>query len=390
MRMTENVIMAVKNLHGNKARSFLTMLGIIIGVGAVIAMVSLGDGAKQQITDRITAIGSNLLIVTPGKNYSNSINNNTVPLLRDSTDYVKSIAPDVRTGKLAEVGSNSLDTSVIGCTPEYAVVRNYQVAYGSFLSRDDNANGRRVAVIGSYVASQLFPGENPIGEEIKVGGVRAEVIGVLAEKGQSGFGNADNTVIMPLSTVQDRLIGNHDLNEINIQVKDASYVNYTVDQVNQALMDELKDANQFNVNNMADILSTAQDMTKIMTMLLAGIAGVSLAVGGIGIMNIMLVSVTERIREIGIRKAIGAQPEEILTLFLFEAVTLSILGGLIGIGLGGSLAFFIGKLIHWPMVVSLQAVITAFVFSMMVGLFFGVYPAYKAGKLNPIEALRHE
>jgi putative ABC transport system permease protein len=390
MKITENAGMAMKNLQSNKVRSFLTMLGIIIGVGAVITMVSLGEGAKQQITSRISAMGSNLLTVSPGRNSAGSINNNTVSLLRDSSDYIQAMAPAVRGEKLTETGNNSLQTSITGCTPDYATVRNYQVAYGHFISDEECSSRRRVAVIGSYVASQLFPGENPVGEEIKVGGVRLEVTGVLTEKGQSGFGNADNLVMMPLPTAQERIFGNHNLSEINIQVKSEEYVNYTCEQVKKVLMDDLKDENKFNVNNMAEVLSTAQDMTGIMTMLLAGIAGVSLLVGGIGIMNIMLVSVTERIREIGIRKAIGAQPEEILVLFLIEAITLSVIGGIIGIVWGGTLAVLIGKMIGWVISVSLTAVIVAFFFSLLVGLFFGVYPAYKASGLNPIEALRHE
>jgi putative ABC transport system permease protein len=390
MRFSENAWMALKNLRSNKVRSFLTMLGIIIGVGAVITMVSLGDGAKRQITDRITAMGSNLLIVTPDREAPDSIENKLVPLLRDASDYIQAVAPAVRSSKLAAAGGNTLDTSILGCTPEYANVRNYQVAYGDFISHSDDSGGRRVAVIGSYVASQLFPDINPIGETVRIGGVRFEVIGVLTEKGQSGFGNADNLIIIPLTTAQQRITGNRILNEINIQVQDAAYVNDTLEKVEQTLLDALRDENYFNVNNMADALSAAEDMTKIMTMLLTGIAAVSLLVGGIGIMNIMLVSVTERIREIGIRKAIGAQSEEILTLFLIEAITLSLLGGVVGILFGGGLAMIIGKLVHWSVTLSAQAILIAFTFSVIVGLFFGVYPAYKASGLNPIEALRHE
>ncbi len=390
MRIGENILMALRNLLYNRARSFLTMLGIIIGVGAVIAMVSLGEGAKQQITDRIAAIGSNLLIVTAGRDSTSKLTNSILPVLQDSSDYIQAIAPAARGSKLAEAGSNSLATSIIGATPAYATVRNYQAAYGRLLNQDDYASASRVAVIGSYLAEQLFPGANPIGEELKVGGVRLEVVGVLTSKGQSGFGNSDNALIVPLSTAQERIFGNHDLTEISIQVRSADDVNYASAQIKRALLAELKDEDRFTINNMAEILSTAQDMTQIMTLLLAGIAAVSLVVGGIGIMNIMLVSVTERIREIGIRKAIGAQPEEILILFLIEAVTLSLAGGMIGIACGAALALLIGKLIGWAITISLAAVLVAFTFSVLVGLFFGVYPAYKASGLNPIEALRHD
>lgn len=390
MKISENALMAVKNLRSNKVRSFLTMLGIIIGVGAVITMVSLGEGAKRQITERISEMGSNLLIVSPGRGSGSIINNNTVALLKDSSNYIQTVAPAARGERLAESGNNSLRTSIIGCTPDYATVRNYKVAYGNFLSEEDYSGRKRVAVIGSFVAGELFPGLNPIGEEIKVAGVRLEVAGVLTEKGQSGFGNGDNLVMIPLLTAQERIFGNHNLNEISIQVQNEEYIDYTSQQVTNVLMDELKDENKFYVNNMAEVLSTAQDMTRIMTMLLAGIAAVSLLVGGIGIMNIMLVSVTERIREIGIRKAIGAQPEEILVLFLIEAIILSLMGGVVGIVWGGALALVIGKMIGWVITISMTAVLIAFFFSVLVGLFFGVYPAYKASGLNPIEALRHE
>ncbi len=390
MRITENAIMAVKNLRSNKMRSFLTMLGIIIGVGAVITMVSLGEGAKNQITQQISAIGSNLIIVSPGRNSIDSINNSIVSLVKESSDYIQMIAPAARSMKLAETRRQSLKTSVIGCTPEYATIRNYQVEYGGFLNAADCSARRRVAVIGPYVAGELFHGMNPIGEEIKVGGVRLEVIGVLKGKGENGFGSGDNSILLPLYTAQERIFGNKNLSEINIQVQNEAYVDYTYERINLALLEEFEDEDQFNISNMADLLSTAQEMTKIMTMLLAGIAAVSLLVGGIGIMNIMLVSVTERIKEIGIRKAIGAQPEEILVLFLIEAVALSLFGGAIGIVWGGGMAILIGKAIGWTISVSGPAVAVAFLFSMFVGLLFGVYPAYKASGLNPIEALRHE
>jgi putative ABC transport system permease protein len=390
VKIGENMMMATKNLLNNRARSFLTMLGIIIGVGAVIAMVSLGEGAKRQITDRIAAIGSNLLIVTSGRDSSSEITNSIVPLVRESSDYIEELAPAARGSKLAEAGGNSLQTSISGVTPAYARVRNYQVAYGRFLNEEDVSGAARVAVIGSYLAEQLFPGANPIGEELKVAGVRLQVVGVLTSKGQSGFGNADNAMLIPLTTAQERIFGNRNLSEISIQVRSADDIPIVSEQIKKALLEEFDDEDDFSINNMAEILATAQDMTQIMTMLLAGIAAVSLVVGGIGIMNIMLVSVTERIREIGIRKAIGAQPEQILVLFLIEAVTLSLVGGIIGIVTGGALALLVGKIIGWAITISLSAVLVAFTFSVLVGLFFGVYPAYKASGLNPIEALRHD
>jgi len=356
----------------------------------VIAMVSLGDGAKQQITDKISEIGSNLITVSPGRNAGKQFNNHLVELLEDELDYVAGIAPAIRGSKTVEARGNSTETTILGITPDYGTVRNYKAAFGSFVRDSDVSSRRKVAVIGSYLAEELFPGVNPIGEEIRIGGVRLEVIGVLESKGQSGFGNGDNLVFVPLTTAQERIFGSNRLSEINIQAADAGYVNAVAAQVEQKMMAEFEDDDKYNVNNMAEMLETAEDMTGIMTLLLAGIAGISLLVGGIGIMNIMLVSVTERIREIGIRKAIGAQSREILMLFLIEAVTLSLIGGLAGIFSGGGLAVIIGKFIGWNVQVSMGAVLIAFFFSVAVGLFFGVYPAYKASNLNPIEALRNE
>ena len=397
MKISENIIMAAKNLQNNKVRSFLTMLGVIIGVAAVITMTSLGEGAKKQVTDRIKAMGANLLMVSPGRwgrgggfGSANSLTNDLIPVIRDCSIYIADIAPEVRARKLVKAGENSLETSIVGCTPSYQSIRNYKVAAGRFFTPEELQGKRRVAVIGSYIVSELFPGINPIGMELKIDRVRMEIIGVLEEKGQSGFANSDDLILIPLTTAQQRITGNKSLSSISIQVQKEEYMDYVHEQVYNALLAELKDEEKFHINNMAEMLSTAQDMTKTFTLLLAGIAAVSLLVGGIGIMNIMLVSVTERIKEIGIRKAIGAQKEEILAMFLIEAVVLSLTGGVIGIIFGWSLSAVIAELWGWTTVVSASSVLTSFVFSLMVGLFFGVYPAYKAAQLNPIEALRHE
>ncbi|MGE5558573.1 MAG: ABC transporter permease [Bacillota bacterium] len=397
MKLSENVMMAVKNLQSNKMRSFLTMLGVIIGVGAVITMVSLGEGAKKQITDRIKQMGSNLLIISPGHGgrggsfgRTNSLTMDLVDKIKNSTSFISGIAPEARSGRLVRAGANSIETSIIGCTPAYQWVRNYKVDIGRFFTGEELRDNRRLAVIGTEIAEELFPGVNPIGREIKIDRVRMEIIGVLAEKGQSGFGSGDDVVLVPITTAMHRVSGSNYLSSISIQVEREDYMDYVSRQINALLMAELKDEEKFEVNNMAEMLSAVQDMTRTFTMLLAGIAAVSLLVGGIGIMNIMLVSVTERIREIGVRKAVGAQKEEILAMFLIEAVVLSLTGGILGITLGWILATVLSLLLQWTTVITLFPVFVAFVFSLAVGLFFGVYPAYKAGELNPIEALRHE
>ncbi|MGE5577384.1 MAG: ABC transporter permease [Syntrophothermus sp.] len=398
MRLSEHVSMAVKNLQNNKVRSALTMLGVIIGVGAVIVMVSLGEGAKRQVTNSITAMGSNLLIVTSGRGdrrgggfgSSQPLTNDILEVIKDSSSYIQDLAPQLQGSRLVSYGDNSAQTNIIGCTVSYPEIRNYKVGQGRFFSQDEVDGKQRVAVLGSYVADELFPGENPVGQEIKVGRVRMTVVGVLAEKGQSGFGNNDDVVLVPLTTAQRKIFGRQNLSMVSIKVQDSKDMDLVYQQVYDALLAELKDENKFDIRNQAEILSMAQQSTQTFTFLLAGIAAVSLLVGGIGIMNIMLVSVTERIREIGIRKAIGAQREEILALFLNEAVILSLIGGAIGIILGSVLSNVIAKFSGWAAVVSFPSIIISFAFALATGLFFGVYPAYKAAGLNPIEALRHE
>ena len=399
MKVSEHFTMATKNIRSNLVRSLLTMLGVIIGVTAVIVMLSLGEGAKQSITQNITAMGSNLLILMPGQNRQrgqgfgsgNNLTTKILPIIQSSSTHIAAISPEVRRSALIKAGANSYQTSITGCTSDYLSVRNYQLASGVPFSDEDQRARRRVAILGSYVAEQIFPGVNPVGQEIKIGSLRATVIGVLATKGQSGFGNNDDLVLMPLNTVQQRLTGNKNLNTIYIQVESDQMMDLVNSQVNDALLKYFKnDDSKFNLRNQAEILSTVQQTTQTFTFLLAGIAGVSLLVGGIGIMNIMLVSVTERIKEIGIRKAIGAQKEEILALFLIEAVVLSVAGGSIGIILGCLLAKVMAGFMGWATVISVSSVFVSFIFSLFTGLFFGVYPAYKAAGMKPIDALRYE
>jgi putative ABC transport system permease protein len=399
MRFRENFFMALKNLQSNMVRSTLTMLGVIIGVMAVIVMVSLGEGAKQQITQNISAMGSNLLIVFPGRGQrqggsfgsGTTLTNSALPIIQSSSTYISAISPEARGRGLVSAGPNSYQTSIIGCMFSYLQVRNYRVNSGVFFSDEDIRARRRVVVLGSYVAEQLFPGENPVGREVKIGTLRVKIIGVLESKGQSGFGNNDDLVLMPISTVQTRINGNKNLSSIYIQIQNEQAMDMANTQISNALLNFFKgDDTQYNIRNQAEILSSMQQTTQTFTFLLAGVAAVSLLVGGIGIMNIMLVSVTERIKEIGIRKAIGAPKEEILALFLIEAITLSVTGGLIGIGLGWLMAAIVGGVSGWQTVITLSSVLLSFGFSILTGLFFGVYPAYKAAGLHPIDALRYE
>lgn len=397
MRYTENFTMAIKNLRSNLIRSLLTMLGVIIGVASVIVMVALGEGAKQQITSSITAMGSNLLMVYPnfsgrGGSFGSgtSLDNKIIPVIETCSPYIEAVAPEARSRALVKSGANSMQTSITGCTTTYLQLRNYQISSGSFFSEDDLKSKKRYAVIGSYIAEELFPEKDPVGQELKIGKVRAQIIGVLEQKGQNGASNSDDLVLVPLTTMQQKMSGNKNLSTIYVKVNDEKNMDTVNNQLYEALLAELGDESKFRIGNQAEVLATVQQTTQSFTFLLAGIAAVSLLVGGIGIMNIMLVSVTERTREIGIRKAIGAQMEEILMLFLTEAVFLSVLGGIIGILLGGGLSVLVARFSGWSTAITPASVIVSFLFSFFTGLFFGVYPAYKASGLNPIEALRHE
>ena len=395
MKLTDNFKVAVGTLRGNPLRSFLTALGVVIGVSAVIVMVSIGEGAKVQVTSQIQALGSNLLMITAGRRERGAfgsgkpLTNDILPVIQ-ACPSIKSVAPEASGQMSVSFGPNSLTTSVTGTTEDYVGVRNLEIARGAFFAAEDVRLGTRVAVLGSEVAAELFPGADPIGQRIKVGKVRMTVIGTLASKGQSGFMSNDDVIYVPLKTAQRRLYGTDRIRMVYAQAKSEEVMDRAAAELDAALLAALKDENAYNIGNQAEILDTMEQMTGTLTLLLAGIAGVSLLVGGIGIMNIMLVSVTERIKEIGLRKAIGAREGEILGQFLMESAVLGLVGGIIGILLGGLGATILAKVFGWRTVISSSAVLPAFLLSLVIGLFFGVYPARKASRLDPIVALRHE
>ncbi|HML31899.1 MULTISPECIES: ABC transporter permease [Sporomusa] len=401
----ESVKIALDALVSNKLRSILTMLGIIIGVGAVIAMVSIGMGVRDKISTSIASLGSNLIIVMPGASSSSGVRGaagtKTTLTLKDAqaiardVDGIAAIAPAVSSQYQMVAGNMNWTTSVQGTTPEYMEVRNVSVEAGSFITNDDLNARNRVAVIGATVAANLFENVNPVGKSIRINNAPFTIIGVLASKGQSAGGqDQDDTVIIPLTTAQERMMGITHVQSISVQAADSE----AVDQVQEGITSLLRarhgiigdQENDFTVRNLASVMETAQETTATITMLLGSIAGISLLVGGIGIMNIMLVSVTERTREIGIRKALGARYSNILMQFLIEAVVIGVVGGAIGIAVGIGASYGISSVAGWNTVITPLPIIISFAFSVGIGLFFGLYPARKAALLNPIDALRYE
>ncbi|NLG85187.1 MAG: FtsX-like permease family protein [Firmicutes bacterium] len=395
MRVRDNLWVAFGALLGNPLRSFLTALGVVIGVGAVIVMVSIGEGARARVTEQIQSLGSNLLMIAPGRMERGAWGSRTV-LTSDLVPVVAAcpsisrVAPEASGMRQVSFGEASIMTNITGVTADYWEVRKLKIGSGTLFGEEEVREARKVAVIGADVATELFPHQDPIGQKIKVGRVKFTVIGVAAPRGQAGFFSQDDVVYIPLTTAQRRLFGNKRIRMIYAEARSEELMDQAAAEIREALLAELEDENAFVINNQADILSTAQQMTQTLTLLLAGIAGVSLLVGGIGIMNIMLVSVTERIKEIGLRKALGAQEKEIMTQFLYEAATLSLLGGGIGFLLGSLGAAGLSAAFGWRTVISPSAVVVAFGLSLFVGIFFGVYPAGRASRLDPIEALRHE
>ena len=415
----ENVRVALDGLLANKLRSTLTMLGVIIGVGAVIALMSIGAGAQAAITEQITSIGTNLLIVIPGapegeggvRGSFGSASNLTyadAQAIADTSNVpdAKYVAPIFDQNAQIIFGAVNINASVTGVTEDYLPTFNLTVAQGRFIDAGDVNKRSDVAVLGYQAAQDLFGSFDPLDQKIKVslpggnGRVSLTVIGVLEEKGGAGFNSPDNAVLVPISTAQNRLFNGRNargqliVSDITVVATSQSTTTAVQDEIDALLrrrhdLTPSEDAD-FRVLNQADLLSAATQVTGILTAFLGAIAGISLLVGGIGIMNIMLVSVTERTREIGIRKAVGARRADILVQFLMEAIVLSVLGGTIGILLGAGLAKIVSLTGLVSSLVTLNSVLLAVGFSMAVGLFFGIYPANQAAKLNPIEALRYE
>ncbi|MCL5291553.1 MAG: ABC transporter permease [Actinobacteria bacterium] len=406
MNLLETLKMALRGISVNKVRSALTMLGIVIGVGAVVAMVSIGTGATSSVTSRIQGLGSNLLTIMAGApsvggvrqamGSATSLTIEDAEALKKSVSTVKNVSPELSQNAQVVYLSQNTNTSISGVMPAYEEVRNFHAAYGQFITKDDVDTSRRVAVLGQTVAGQLFSaGEEPIGKVIKINNIPFQVIGIMEQKGSGGgSSNMDDTILIPLSTAMHRVFGSRSLRQISVEVASADQMDQASAEITNLLMirHKISDSSKidFQIMNQAEVLNTLSEVTGTLTLLLGGIAAISLIVGGIGIMNIMLVSVTERTREIGLRKAVGAKRRDVLFQFLIESVLLCLAGGVAGVGLGflGSVA--IGQYAGWGTVISISSIWLAFFFSGAVGVFFGIYPAIKASRLNPIDALRYE
>jgi putative ABC transport system permease protein len=406
MRILEIARIAIESLLMHKGRASLTMLGIVIGVGAVIAMVAVGQGAQAAIEAQISSLGTNILIVFPsatsfggvssGAGAAQSLKETDIQAIRESCPDVAAVSPQASTMRQVVYGSQNWSTRIQGGNTEYFLIRDWGVDYGAEFMEDDVRAMTKVCVLGQTVVNQLFPsGENPIGKIIRISNLPFTVVGVLTSKGQNAMGfDQDDIIIAPFPTVQHLLMGIDYVSQIVVSAVSKDRIPAAQDEVTEILrirhrLQSWQD-NDFTIRNQADIAAAATSTSSIMTMLLGSIASVSLIVGGIGIMNIMLVSVQERTREIGIRISIGARKGDILGQFLIESVMISFLGGVIGVILGLASSSLISRLAGWPVFVSSSSVMLAFVFSAAVGVFFGFYPARKASGLNPIDALRYE
>jgi putative ABC transport system permease protein len=404
MKQTTLLKVAGQSIVKNKMRTLLTMLGIVIGVGAVIVMVAVGNGAQSMIQKQISSLGTNLIIVMPGSGTIGGANqgagtfnrltiDDAEKLKRDAT-MLSAVSPVVSTRTQVIGGNGNWRTSINGVSTDYLTIRDWSTTSGAFFEDNDVRSARKVAVVGATVATNLFPGGDPVGAQIQIGHVPFTIVGVLAAKGQNAGGqDQDDVILVPYSTAQNRLSGNVRIGQILASAANASDIATAQEEIKGIMRESHKimgGDDDFTVRNQTEIAQAATSTTKVMSGLLAAIASISLLVGGIGIMNIMLVSVTERTREIGIRMAIGARGSDVLTQFLVESVAMSVLGGLIGLAAGFGGAMLLGHITGWTTSTPASAVAIAVGFSAAVGVFFGYYPARKAAALNPIQALRFE
>jgi ABC-type antimicrobial peptide transport system permease subunit len=410
MNLLAAVRSALRALTTNWLRSMLTMLGIIIGVAAVITMIAVGGGARQRVDEQIKSLGSNIMLVLPGAITSGGVRlgaqtgqtltEEDAKAIAFEVPEVQAAAPSLRTGAQVVAANANWSTSVFGTTPEYAEVRDWPIASGRNFEPGDMAGSAKVAIIGQTVAMQLFGDADPIDQTVRVRKVPLQVIGVLERKGQNSMGqDQDDVIIVPLSTYRNRVQGMSAgrlkrVAAISVKVRDGQSMQAATDSIRELLRQRHRIQSgaddDFSIRNLTEMLQAQEASSRVMALLLAAVAGVSLVVGGIGIMNIMLVSVTERTREIGLRMAVGARSRDILGQFLIEAVTLSLVGGAIGVVLGVLATWVIGTLAGWQVLLSAEAVLLAVGFSAGVGVFFGFYPARRAAALLPIQALRYE
>jgi putative ABC transport system permease protein len=409
MNILENIRISFRALAANKLRSGLTMLGIIIGVAAVVALMSIGRGATRSVTSRVEGLGSNMISVSSARNVRQAgVGAQTTPLyysdyqaIAKDTSNVIGISPTYQTSAQVMYGANQSQYTITGVNPEFASVNAYTIAQGRFISNADNSAEARVVVLGSQAAADLFSGLNPMGRDITINGINFSVVGVLASKGTTSFFSQDEIILIPIETGYARLFGGraltngqHTLSSISLSAANPNVVNTVISQVEYILRRDhgltLHDTLPFSVSSQSQALSTLTSITTTLTAFLGAIAGISLFVGGIGIMNIMLVSVRERTREIGLRKAVGARRSVILMQFIVETITLSLIGGILGILLGAAIAGAVTLTGLITTYVSLDVILYSFFFAALVGLFFGIYPAYQAASLRPIEALRYE
>jgi len=408
INIPSTIKISFRALWVNKMRSALTMLGIIIGVAAVIAMVAVGTGASKKIAEQISSMGSNLLIILPGTTTAGGVRMGagTQPTLSmgDSDAILKEcsavseVAPILNGVAQVVFGHLNWSTAVVGTTPGMLVVRDWELRSGRPFTQQDVKSATKVCLLGQTVVDNLFGDQNPVGQSIRIKNLPFSVVGVLTPKGQSAQGqDQDDTILIPVTTAQKKLFGAQFpgmVRIIMVKAKSAEDLSAAEKQINELIRQRhhigQKQDSDFSVRNLTQIMQAQEQSTRVMTLLLGAIASVSLLVGGIGIMNIMLVSVTERTREIGIRMAIGAKTWDIRLQFIIEALTLSLIGGVIGIVTGVSSAVVLSSVSGWPTVVSVLSILLAFSFSGFIGIFFGFYPAYKASLLNPIDALRYE
>ncbi|MCG9134231.1 ABC transporter permease [Candidatus Poribacteria bacterium] len=403
MGILESFANALSALLANKLRSLLTMLGVIIGVGAIITTTSIGEGAKADITERIQTLGANILAVRPGQSMfrgrgsadaRRTLTVEDMEALQERGQTFSYVTPEVSSRAQVKFRNKNTNTTIVGTAPAYLVTANFTVEKGRFFTELEIRQRDRVCVLGKTVVDNLFENVEPVGQTVKIKNVGFHVVGVMKEKGASGWRNPDDQVFIPYSTAMKRVFGNDYLSSISVQANNDKLIAAAETELTELIRKQheipVNKQPDFHIRNQAEFMETLEESSQTFTNMILGIAVVSLVVGGIGIMNIMLVSVTERTKEIGLRKAVGAQRIDILAQFLVESTTLAVIGGILGIGVGIVGAEGVPSIWGWRTEVSEMYAVVSFIVSALVGVFFGAYPAWKASKLHPIDALRHE